>query len=112
MPHPPIVVPAVGRGREREAGATCDAMTALARRLVAKNPDRLVLISPHSPRRRGMFGVWAEERHRGHLGAFGARGEVIEGARRIDGAVHSHPWQALAVTAVVSFLAGLLVRRR
>lgn len=78
MPHPPIVVPAVGRGREREAGATCDAMTALARRLVAMKPDRLVLISPHSPRRRGMFGVWAEERHRGHLGAFGARGEVID----------------------------------
>jgi len=41
-----------------------------------------------------------------------ARSEIVEGARKIDGAVHSHPWEALAATAIVGFLAGLLVRRR
>ena len=46
----------------------------------------------------------------GHLR--NARSEVVEGARKIDGAVRSHPWQALATTAIVSFFAGLLVRRR
>jgi ElaB/YqjD/DUF883 family membrane-anchored ribosome-binding protein len=46
----------------------------------------------------------------GHLR--NARAEVLDGAKRIDGAVHSHPWQALAASAIVGFLAGLLVRRR
>jgi ElaB/YqjD/DUF883 family membrane-anchored ribosome-binding protein len=46
----------------------------------------------------------------GHLR--GARSEVVESARKVDGAVHSHPWEALAATALVGFLAGLLVRRR
>jgi len=41
-----------------------------------------------------------------------ARGELEAGARRIEDAVRSHPWKALAATALVSFIAGLLVRRR
>jgi ElaB/YqjD/DUF883 family membrane-anchored ribosome-binding protein len=53
-----------------------------------------------------------ESLHRicGHLRD--ARSEVLDGARKVDGAVHSHPWAALAATAAVGFLAGLLVRRR
>jgi ElaB/YqjD/DUF883 family membrane-anchored ribosome-binding protein len=46
----------------------------------------------------------------GHLR--NARSETLERARKLDGAVHSHPWRALAATALVSFFAGLLVRRR
>jgi len=46
----------------------------------------------------------------GHLR--NARSEIVEGARKIDGAVHAHPWETLAATAIVGFLAGLLVRRR
>lgn len=78
MPHPPIVVPGVGRGRERDAGRTCDAMTTLAQRVASQKPNRLVVISPHSPRRRGMFGVWHEARHRGNLGQFGAPDEAVD----------------------------------
>jgi ElaB/YqjD/DUF883 family membrane-anchored ribosome-binding protein len=50
------------------------------------------------------------QRVTGHLRQ--ARSEVVGRARKIDGAVHSNPWRALALTAVVSFVAGLLVRRR
>ncbi len=50
------------------------------------------------------------QRLHGHLR--NARGEIVAGAKKIDGAVHAHPWGALAATAIVSFLAGLLVRRR
>lgn len=41
-----------------------------------------------------------------------AKDEVSSRARKVDSAVHSHPWQALATTAAVAFIAGLLVRRR
>jgi len=46
----------------------------------------------------------------GHLRE--AKSEVVEGVHKIDGTVHAHPWGALAATAIVSFFAGLLVRRR
>jgi ElaB/YqjD/DUF883 family membrane-anchored ribosome-binding protein len=41
-----------------------------------------------------------------------ARSELIGGARKVDDAVHAHPWPALAASAIAGFLAGLLVRRR
>lgn len=46
----------------------------------------------------------------GHLR--NAKSELLEGAHKIDEAVHSHSWRILAATAIVSFVAGLLVRRR
>lgn len=46
----------------------------------------------------------------GHLR--NARDEVGSRARKLDGTVRSHPWPALAVTAIVAFIAGLAVRRR
>lgn len=46
----------------------------------------------------------------GHLRI--ARSEIVDQAHKIDGAVRSNPWEAIALTAVVSFFAGLLVRRR
>jgi len=72
MCHAPIVVPAVGRGEARHCRRTTRAMREIATRVVDAKPDRLVLLSPHSPRRHGSWGAWAGPRHRGDLGAFRA----------------------------------------
>ena len=48
-PHPPVIVPAVGGGRERDAQATCDALQAMGRLVAELKPETLVLISPHAP---------------------------------------------------------------
>lgn len=73
MPHAPVLIPQVGQGREREAGEVVDAMTELSRRMMKQRPDRLVLISPHSPRQQGRFGIWSETRIAGDLGRFRAQ---------------------------------------
>ena len=57
MPHAPILVPDVGRERLAEVSATVRAMTTVSRRAIASQPDTIVLISPHSPRQSGAFGV-------------------------------------------------------
>jgi len=49
FPHPPVVVPSVGKGREREAAATLDALKSAARELAAFAPETIVLLSPHAP---------------------------------------------------------------
>ena len=55
-----------------------DACREFARRLVANRPDRLFLVSPHSPRERRAFGLWSGERLRGDLGSFGAPGAAVD----------------------------------
>jgi MEMO1 family protein len=78
MPHAPILVPGVGRERLTEAHATAAAMTAVAARAVAARPDTVVLVSPHSPRRPGAFGVWQTPRLRGSLGSFGSPEDRVD----------------------------------
>lgn len=48
VPHPPLIIPAVGRGKEREIQATIDAYTEVGRRIAELRPDTIVLSSPHS----------------------------------------------------------------
>lgn len=49
VPHPPLIVPAVGRGREAEVQATIDAYRQVAREVVALEPETIVVSSPHAP---------------------------------------------------------------
>ena len=78
MPHAPVLIPEVGRGREREAGAVAEGMRELSRRAVAVDPARLVIVSPHTPRPANGFGLWSEGRIRGDLGRFGTPQVVID----------------------------------
>lgn len=78
LPHPPIVVPAVGGDRLDACRATVAACREFARRLVEADPDRLLLVSPHSPRRPDACGIWAGKRLRGDLGAFRAPGAAVD----------------------------------
>lgn len=48
VPHPPVAVPGVGRGRERGIARTVAAYEEVARRVASLRPDTLVISSPHS----------------------------------------------------------------
>ena len=93
FPHPPIVVPAVGRERHAECRATYEACRELARRLVASIPQRVFVVSPHSPRRPTAFGLWSGDRLRGDLARFGASSARVDLAN--DGALREPLGQAL-----------------
>lgn len=49
LPHPPIIVPGVGNGRERDAIRTIDAVKKVAKDIAADKPTTIILSSPHSP---------------------------------------------------------------
>jgi aromatic ring-opening dioxygenase LigB subunit len=72
MPHAPILVPAVGGERGRAAQASCQAMREAAARVMSFQPETVVLISPHSPRRARAFGLWGGERLHGSFAQFNA----------------------------------------
>lgn len=77
MPHAPILVPAVA-GPRAGAARTTAAMRDVAGRLGGHSIDTVVVISPHSPRRRNAFGLWSGSVLAGSLGQFGARDASIE----------------------------------
>jgi aromatic ring-opening dioxygenase LigB subunit len=73
-PHPPIIVPDVGNGREREAGVTLKGIADLMERLKSREaPDRILLLSPHQPYVPGAFAINGEKRIKGGLAPFGSR---------------------------------------
>ena len=57
VPHPPLIVPAVGRGDQARIQATIDAYEQAVRKLLAAQPDCLVVTSPHAPMFRDGFQI-------------------------------------------------------
>ena len=48
VPHPPLIVPAVGRGGEKQIASTTAAYELVAREIAALKPDTIVISSPHA----------------------------------------------------------------
>src|SRR6185503_3896349 len=48
-PHPPIMVPEVGREAIADVRKSIDAMAHLAERVIAAGAETIVIISPHAP---------------------------------------------------------------
>lgn len=71
-PHPPIIIPAVGRGEEQAAAATVEAMQAAAAQLAASRPDAIIIFGPHGPVFSDAFTVEIEPHLTGDLARFGA----------------------------------------
>ncbi len=57
VPHPPLIVPSVGRGEEQGISDTIAAYQEVARRIAAHRPDVIVVTSPHAPLYRDGFFV-------------------------------------------------------
>lgn len=70
VPHPPIIVPEVGQGREKEATNTVTAMENLAISLKENIPDTVLLLTPHNDFSDGIFFLVAQE-YSGDLSMFG-----------------------------------------
>ncbi|MDR1689686.1 MAG: AmmeMemoRadiSam system protein A [Clostridiales bacterium] len=48
LPHPPLIIPEVGRGQEKEISETVRAYERIAGEIAAKKPDTIVFVTPHS----------------------------------------------------------------
>ena len=48
VPHPPLIIPTVGRGQEKQVQATIDAYRAAAKQAADWKPEVLIVSSPHT----------------------------------------------------------------
>ena len=83
VPHPPLIIPTVGRGQEREVQATIDAYRATARQVAEWSPEVLIVTSPHTVMYTDYFHISPGKDASGDMSAFGAPQTRLE--TRYDG---------------------------
>lgn len=72
FPHPPLIMPEVGRGEERRIQATADACREAAAWAVRQAPDVIVVTSPHSVLYADYFHISPGAEGAGDFTSFGA----------------------------------------
>lgn len=75
LPHPPIIVPQIGKGEEKKIESTAKSCQEVAKLVAALDPDTIILTSPHSIMYSDYFHIVPGTGAKGNLSRFGA-GEV------------------------------------
>jgi MEMO1 family protein len=71
MPHPPIVVPEVGRGEEGKINATSKSLHKLGEEIAEKAPDTIIVVTPHGTMFQDAIALAFEDDIQGSLKNFG-----------------------------------------
>ncbi len=72
VPHPPLIIPEVGGGRQKIIQKTVEAYQKVAERIKILRPDTLVIATPHADSSGDRFAVSAGRGAEGSFGDFGA----------------------------------------
>ena len=72
VPHPPLIVPAVGRGGEAEIQETTKAYLRVADEIACLKPETIIITSPHSIMYADYFHISPGDGATGSFGRFGA----------------------------------------
>ena len=73
MPHPPIILPEIGRGEERKIQRTIDSCQEIAKKISKIKPGTIILTSPHSIMYNDYFHISPGKGATGDFGKFGAK---------------------------------------
>ena len=73
LPHPPLIVPEVGRGSQQQVQKTIDAYREAVKWIVSLQPDTVIVISPHAEMHQDFIHMSPGDKAKGNLGRFGAR---------------------------------------
>jgi AmmeMemoRadiSam system protein A len=72
LPHPPLAIPAVGRGQEAGIAATVAAYDEVSREIAALAPEAIVFVTPHSVMYSDYFHISPGDKATGDMARFGA----------------------------------------
>lgn len=70
VPHPPIILPEIGRGEEEKIAKTTAAYREVMKRAASLEPDTVVITSPHATMYSDYFHISPGEKAEGDFGAF------------------------------------------
>ncbi len=72
VPHPPLIVPSVGKGSETKISNTVKSYNEACKFIKDSKPDTIIIISPHAPYYSDYFHILTENESSGDFGSFGA----------------------------------------
>lgn len=72
VPHPPLIIPEIGRGEEQKIQDTIDAYHEVGRRIAHLKPETIVLLSPHQVMYADYFHISPGKKAEGDFGQFRA----------------------------------------
>ena len=72
VPHPPMIVPEVGKGSEKQIAVTTAAYARVAQEIAALAPETIILSSPHATMYRDYFHISPGSQASGSFGSFRA----------------------------------------
>lgn len=102
-PHPPIMVPEVGRDAIAEVRGSIDAMAEFTRRLIENGAETVVLISPHAPLEPHSFVAYQTSTLLGSFANFRAPEAVVEfelDQKLLDAIIESSAADGYSVTGL------------
>lgn len=72
VPHPPLIIPEIGKGAENKVSATIESYHRISREIAALEPETVVIISPHSVLYADYFHISPGASASGSFRSFGA----------------------------------------
>ena len=78
VPHPPIIIPTIGRGQEWEVQSTIDAYRAAVKQAAAWEPEVLIVTTPHLVMYADYFHISPGKGASGDMSTFGASQTRLE----------------------------------
>ncbi len=72
VPHPPMIVPAVGKGSEQKIRSTIEAYERVGREIAALSPETIILASPHATMYADYFHISPGRQAKGSFRPFSA----------------------------------------
>ena len=78
MPHPPIIIPQVGRGEEEKIRKTINSCEVIAKQIADIKPETIVLTSPHSLIYSDYFHISQGRMAKGNLRKFGVNEDKFQ----------------------------------
>ncbi len=78
VPHPPLIIPAVGRGGEKQIQKTTDAYERVADEIAKIAPETIIITSPHSIMYSDYFHISPGKKAKGSFARFNAKEIAFE----------------------------------
>jgi MEMO1 family protein len=72
MPHPPIIIPEIGKGEEGKIIKTSNACYKISEKINEIKPKIIIIITPHGPLFRDAIAITEKKNIKGDFGKFGA----------------------------------------
>ena len=71
VPHPPLIIPNIGKGSEKQVSKTISAYKEIAKQIATLNPETIIISSPHAPMYSDYFYISSSKTLTGNLANFG-----------------------------------------